>query len=804
MIFHAPNGVLTVWQEEVFNILKEKHENYEVRYTTFDKNIEESRPDLVRWMPKYSCFVFEPGRGGHDDVVRIHRMTRRLNEDPFIDTFWGIITGYSIDDIKRVAAFNEPIKVAHAIETACSVDLNHLQSAVRFDDTKKEQVTIKTSKGIDTERTDYDSTARFVAEIARNQAQLITTSAHATERDWCMGYPDVKTNMILRVRDSVIDAHNLKKERFELFSDKPKVWLAAGNCLIGNVPVDTKVCMLNAMVHSLGVYQMVGYTVPTWFGEQGWGTYGTFFAHQGFYTLNESFHFANQDIIQKLLIENPNLVTENLESYDTKQLPKSIKALVQIDSKINQSIIGRLFDRDVVNFFGDPALEVRIKNTDKAYRVKQSFSELEVTLVLSKKSTESWPVHGLYIPFNYTLSEGKIREKLSNNSFYNQRFIYLSIEDLTADKIVLTFDVKPYQPYEAFSGIKPYTPKAFSIDPQLSAHVYSDFAARCHQVSIPRSKAIICSIEALDSAQLQFYAMFLYTRMPLEDMKKIDVKQVAESVLYAQKARENAPWRDQISEDLFLRYILPDWVLDEKRDPQRQFFYDKFSERAFACGTISDAVKYLNEAIFKELEVEYHATKRPKANQSAQESIEAHYASCSGLSIMLINACRAVGIPARMVGCPLWIDRSGNHNWVEFYDSQWIYEGASLTDPRRNDWVGEMVKNKTDVTKIEHTVWATTTEPQVKDYFIQVWNPQDKRFPAIAITEKYTDSRMLDVEIPSHYSTGTLWIYAHGEVVFSSKINHSAQLKVFLPLAMGPYEVIFVDKKGVHRLDNIQ
>ena len=45
------------------------------------------------------------------------------------------------------------------------------------------------------------------------------------------------------------------------------------------------------------------------------------------------------------------------------------------------------------------------------------------------------------------------------------------------------------------------------------------------------------------------------------------------------------------------------------------------------------------------------------------------FASCTGVSIMFVDALRAVGVPARLVGTPAWngMIQNGNHNWVEVY-----------------------------------------------------------------------------------------------------------------------------------------
>uniref|UniRef100_A0A7S4C1V1 Transglutaminase-like domain-containing protein n=1 Tax=Chrysotila carterae TaxID=13221 RepID=A0A7S4C1V1_CHRCT len=45
------------------------------------------------------------------------------------------------------------------------------------------------------------------------------------------------------------------------------------------------------------------------------------------------------------------------------------------------------------------------------------------------------------------------------------------------------------------------------------------------------------------------------------------------------------------------------------------------------------------------------------------------YASCTGVSLLLIDALRTLGIPARLAGTPAWHGQreGGNHNWVEVY-----------------------------------------------------------------------------------------------------------------------------------------
>src|SRR4029077_17611360 len=104
----------------------------------------------------------------------------------------------------------------------------------------------------------------------------------------------------------------------------------------------------------------------------------------------------------------------------------------------------------------------------------------------------------------------------------------------------------------------------------------------------------------------------------------------------------------------------------------RKEFYEKYRPLVKQARTPGEAAVLLNQKVFPLIKVRY-STKRPKAVQSPAESARAGLASCNGLSIILIDACRAVGVPARFVGT-LWADNSGNHSWTEVWDGGgWHY-----------------------------------------------------------------------------------------------------------------------------------
>ena len=157
---------------------------------------------------------------------------------------------------------------------------------------------------------------------------------------------------------------------------------------------------------------------------------------------------------------------------------------------------------------------------------------------------------------------------------------------------------------------------------------------------------------------------WLVKNMQEEDLRTLSADFLLTNCKMAYDVWENNQWGKKIPEDIFLNFLLPYASLNERRDNWRKDFKNRFFPIIQNSNSLYEAAALLNQNIYDEVGVIY-STDRPKADQSPYESIEAGMASCTGLSILLIDACRSVGIPARFVGTPLWYNNSGNHSWVE-------------------------------------------------------------------------------------------------------------------------------------------
>src|SRR5262245_30395249 len=229
---------------------------------------------------------------------------------------------------------------------------------------------------------------------------------------------------------------------------------------------------------------------------------------------------------------------------------------------------------------------------------------------------------------------------------------------------------------------------------------------------------------------------FLIANMPDTDLATLRADFLLTNTKLAYQARAEFPWGKDVPEKVFLNDVLPYANVDEKRDAWRQEFYDLCKPIAKECKTPTELTQRLNKELFKSLKLGY-STERRAANQSPKESIAQGKASCTGLSIVLSDACRAVGVPARLVGTPRWATKQGNHTWVEIYDKGWHFTGACEPDPAGLDrgwFVGDAAAAlKGDPQK---AIYAASFE-KGKQHFPMIWSRRDTTVPGEDVTDRY-------------------------------------------------------------------
>jgi hypothetical protein len=307
---------------------------------SYSSSVAEALPRLKSLFPRYACFVTRPEEAGRVFVARVHTLVRSLDDDPYDDLRWGILTGYDADAALRIARRSEPLTVRN-VAAGTEVALDMCESGVWYDELRRGHSVEKPLGGSPADRTAPDDTTESLAR-AFDGADLFVTSGHATERDWQIGYS--YRNGQFRSSAGHLFGIDTTGRRFPVRSARPKIYLAVGNCLMGHV--DGPDAMALAWMNDAGVCQMAGYTEPTWYGYMGWGLLDYFLEQPGRFTLAEAF------------LANHHALTHRLGA----------PGLAPSDRQ------GLEFDRDCVAFYGDPAWEARMADRPKTWDQSLSVS----------------------------------------------------------------------------------------------------------------------------------------------------------------------------------------------------------------------------------------------------------------------------------------------------------------------------------------------------------------------------------------------------------------------------------------------
>ena len=238
-------------------------------------------------------------------------------------------------------------------------------------------------------------------------------------------------------------------------------------------------------------------------------------------------------------------------------------------------------------------------------------------------------------------------------------------------------------------------------------------------------------------------AKFLIKGMPEQDLKKLNYEFLKDNLNLAMKARVEFSWCTNLPEELFFNDVLPYASLDETRENWRPQFYQKCRKLVIKASSPTEAVQAINSKLFNLINVHYN-TGRKKPNQSPSESIAQNRATCTGLSIILVDACRSIGVAARVAGTPLWTNNRGNHTWTEIWDEGWHFTGSDeYNSGGLNKGWFVSAASKANKSYWKHSIYATSWK-ETGIHFPMVWDIESKQINAFNVTDRYTGKNNLN------------------------------------------------------------
>lgn len=321
--------------KEVIEILLAKYKEDQPKVFIYDIEIPELLPKFRKFKPKYSCFIAKPIEITRKYYESLHHFVRDIDENSlYSSTIFGVLTSPNLETAIKIASLSKPLEISRVL-SGTKLNLSPFNVGYIYSEIKKGLNYKKNGSKIE-EFLDGpdDPVPVFVDHLNSNEIDLMITSGHASEHDWNPGFSYPAGRFIHEKDTNNLIGVSLQKETIKICSDNPKVYIGAGNCLIGNMKHPN--CMALSWMNSAFCGQFIGYTVPSWFGFAGWGILKYFIEMPGLFTLAEAY-FANLQILNyyKKLHEN------NEKFYK-----------------------GLSFDQDVLIFYGDPKWSAKIAGED--------------------------------------------------------------------------------------------------------------------------------------------------------------------------------------------------------------------------------------------------------------------------------------------------------------------------------------------------------------------------------------------------------------------------------------------------------
>ncbi|MDD2717550.1 MAG: hypothetical protein PHW04_16805 [Candidatus Wallbacteria bacterium] len=344
-VFFNPSDPANDKWQNVLQKLIEKHSAEVFIYEGKPDTCTELKENLKNLHPYYVCFLSKPNDCERDFAESVIRCMAGLENAPYDGAVWAIFTAYNADDaLKMVDA--QPLELKETLSHAGSGWLDFFDCGTSFSEGVQYDKWVKESgKQTAKVKGPADTTDEWVKCVNSNQVDLLSTSGHASEKNWMMGY-SYSSGTVAVKGNGMLQGTASDGKIYDISTDNPKVYYSPGNCLIAHITASQE-CMVLSWMHN-GCYQFFGHLETQNRTCTAWGIAVYFFYLQDTYTYAEAVH-ANR-IASRYLNQK----------YQTGS---------------EQSGYNRCLG--ITMLYGDPAWEVKMKRTmDPLYVPSYTVTEL--------------------------------------------------------------------------------------------------------------------------------------------------------------------------------------------------------------------------------------------------------------------------------------------------------------------------------------------------------------------------------------------------------------------------------------------
>ena len=354
------------WKTVADSLVKIHGTHGDAQIFTWASAVTDVKTDLAAFKPDYIGYIARPATECNAAfIVAVSRMSRALDEDPYGDAVWGIITGYEAADAVRAISESLVVKTVLAASNNLSYEppiqrfyqgigmtcdsyttTNYLfpgKSGKIYTENKRpegEQDRIKlVAKWLNAPSVTFEIAGQGTMT---GPVDCFITGGHGNVNLWQCHYSDPGTEGYMQSSGGKLTGAPYSGGSIAINSPTPKIFWCATNCLMGNP--NSKDNVVYAAFHSGHAVQMFGFVNNASGGDEfaSWGVYDRVTKSAGTFTLAEGFFLANNDA--QFELENPT-------------------------GEMTNSLVKLFMDSTV--FYGDPAGNVRFSDlgdSAKAYR----------------------------------------------------------------------------------------------------------------------------------------------------------------------------------------------------------------------------------------------------------------------------------------------------------------------------------------------------------------------------------------------------------------------------------------------------
>lgn len=327
------------WKAVADSLLKKHGKNGTAVLFTWSSSVNEIKSSLSEFKPDYIAYIVRPATECNSAfVVAVSRLSRQLDNDPYGDAVWGIVTGYESSDALRAISESLTVKTVLAASSNLSYEppIRRFYQAIGMtcDSYTKTDYLFPDSQGkVYTENKRPENEQDRIKLVSKwlnaqslnieipGQGKLngpvdcFITGGHGNVNLWQCHYPEAGTEGYMQSSGGKLYGAPYSGSSIAITAPTPKIFWCASNCLMGNP--DKKDNVVYAAFGTGHAVQMFGFVNNSSSGNDfmAWGVYDRVTKSAGVYTLPRGFFLSNNNSLFELKHPSGEMDTKLVEQF---------------------------------------------------------------------------------------------------------------------------------------------------------------------------------------------------------------------------------------------------------------------------------------------------------------------------------------------------------------------------------------------------------------------------------------------------------------------------------------------------------